>query len=262
MQILAKTINNKIIHVYEAQKQVDYLCPECLGILHKRAGHLNQEHFYHVRSETLCRQSNKSQEHLNTQLYIFNLFESNTCLLEKRFDSINRVADIFVEDLNLVIEVQCSYIPLIELKERIKDYQKLGLHIVWIFHDKRFNKKIKTESEKYLKEKTHFYTNIDAKGEGMIYDQYHFLKKRKVFLNKTLYNSKLSFFSLKIVKKRKQHLPFYFSGDIVDCLLNSANPLLIKNIKRLETTHNPSLIFSILKIFKGLFYLKLEQACR
>lgn len=262
MQIFAKTKNNEIIHVLEAQKKEDYFCIECFDVLHKRSGALLQDHFYHIKPNLLCRQSNKSQEHLQTQLYIKKLFGPQKCEMEKRFDQVNRIADLYVEPFKLVIEIQYSFITLRELKQRIYDYNKLGINVLWILHDKKFNKKVKTQVEYFLRDKTFFYTNINEQGCGIIYDQYLFMKKMPVILDQVHITPKISFFNINLIRLRKKYLPYFFEGDLTAYALKAKNKEVIKKIKKCEDLRSENIFKQALRLLKTYLYLKLEEACK
>ena len=84
----------------------------------------------------------------------------------------NHFADLYWPEKSLVIEIQCSPISLEEVLKRNRDYEKLGLDIVWILHQKSFNRKTLTASERYLRTRCALYTNIFTNGTGVIYDQH------------------------------------------------------------------------------------------
>ena len=73
MQLYAWNKKRQFIFSEVAQKQVDYFCPECRGILRVRGGEAKRRHFFHLTSTPECRQSNKTLEHIHIQKKI-NLF--------------------------------------------------------------------------------------------------------------------------------------------------------------------------------------------
>ena len=101
---------------------------------------------------------------------ICDLIEDPGTFLEHRFKG--HIADIYWKQQNIVFEVQCSPISLEEACRRTKDFEDLGIHIIWILHQKNFNKEHMSPSEEYLvKNKTVYYTNISQASEGIIFDQ-------------------------------------------------------------------------------------------
>ncbi|MCH9811667.1 hypothetical protein K0U07_02765 [bacterium] len=82
------------------------------------------------------------------------------------------IADLFWKKHNLIFEVQCSPMTLKECKRRTMDLQLQGMKVIWILHEKTFNKEHLSPMERYLrKKKLCFYTNIHQGGIGLIYDQ-------------------------------------------------------------------------------------------
>lgn len=115
--------------VDEASACCDYYCPECKDPIRKRQGQ-NRAHFYHYQG-SLCKWAGVSWFHLKTQLELSARFGG---FLEKRFSSIDRIADLFIPSKALVIEVQYSPISLNEVLKRNWDYAQIGLSTLWILH--------------------------------------------------------------------------------------------------------------------------------
>lgn len=170
MQFFALTEEHETIDADSAERKKDYICMECAGLVRVRQGELRRSHFYHYRETPGCRQAGKSLEHLQAQIYIHQLFSGKT-ILEKRFDQINRIADVVLEDQKVIFEVQCSPILAQEVMSRNCDYEKCGYRVIWILHDSRYGGKRKTSAEHFLQKSAHYYTNMNAAGEGCIYDR-------------------------------------------------------------------------------------------
>jgi competence protein CoiA len=171
VQLYAFDVENKIVSAAKAIKGTDYYCPECRSVLHRRGGIHRQDHFYHLESTSLCRQNGKGLEHLQTQLYFQQSLPPGECALERSFPTIARIADVYWEKEKLVFEVQCAPISSEEVLARTRDYNALGLTVVWVFHDVRYNKRRHSAAELALWSMPHYFTNIDAEGRGDIYDQ-------------------------------------------------------------------------------------------
>lgn len=172
MQLYALDAQNKVIYAQHAMKQHDYFCIECAQIVRRRGGVHYQTHYYHLSSATTCSLSGKSMIHLQVQTHLQALLSEEDCLLEYRFPTINRIADAFWKPRNLVFEIQCSSINAEEVRSRIQDYHSLGLQVVWILHDRRFNQVRISAAEQYLQKFPYYFTNIDESGDGEIYDQF------------------------------------------------------------------------------------------
>ncbi|CDZ79787.1 Competence protein [Candidatus Rubidus massiliensis] len=189
MQLYAETKYKQIIHVNTSKKEEEYFCLECKNKVRPRKGSLRQQHFYHVNLSPDCRQSNKSAEHIQTQIFIQKILDERDCFLEHPFREINRIADVYWQSQKLVFEIQCSSISPLEMHERMLDYQKIGLEVVWILHQKTFQKKFYSKEEKFLIHHSHYYTSIDKYGEGEIYDLFYCEKeKARYFLAKRAIN--------------------------------------------------------------------------
>ena len=133
--------------------------------------------------------------HLAVQHKIIQLIGDNSCKLEHRIK--NHIADIYWVSQNIVFEIQCSPITLKEAVSRTKDFEDLGVGIIWILHQKTYNKTHMNPAEKYLIScKNVYYSNIDQGGDGIIFDQ-----EQAILFNKRLHKSCPKQVNLAIVYK-------------------------------------------------------------
>lgn len=176
MQLFAKSLEGEVVSAKFAYKKESYICLECQKEVRVREGMHRRPHFFHLDENRLCKQAGKSKTHLEVQLYIKEKLLDEV-ELEVPFGEINRVADVFWEKEKLVFEVQCSFIPREEIESRNSDYEKLGIKVIWIFHDRRYNQWSLSAAEKFLKGKIHYFTDIKDDGKGIIYDQWCFIEK-------------------------------------------------------------------------------------
>ncbi len=167
------------IAAHNAKKSKNYYCPECNSLVRVRSGPLRQIHFYHLRVSKNCRQHQKSLEHLHAQLKLLSLIGAEEAQMECLFPAIQRIADVAWHAQKIVFEVQCSPIPLEEVQSRNRDYEKVGYTVIWILHDRQFNKRSVPASESSLRGSLCYYTNIDKAGKGIIYDQFEVLEKNR-----------------------------------------------------------------------------------
>lgn len=156
----------------QAQPRYRYVCPECAEPVFVRKGPHRQAHYYHKDRSLACRQNQKTLEHLQAQLSLFKALQSEEAHLEYRFPSIQRIADVAWLSHKIVFEIQCSPISAEEVLARTADYQSIGFQVVWILHDKRFNKRKLCQAEHVLQSKTCYYTNYSKNGLGIFYDQF------------------------------------------------------------------------------------------
>jgi competence protein CoiA len=178
MQLFALDENGSPISALHALKQCDYFCMECRSIVRLRSGIHRRKHFFHINGTSSCRLNGKSLIHLQTQCYIQNCLPKEECLLEVPFPYIQRIADVVWEREKIIFEVQCSPITKEEVLQRNHDYKRAGYRVVWVLHDRQYNKIRVSSAELSLRDSsTFYYTNIDAEGNGLIYDQFDLIKR-------------------------------------------------------------------------------------
>lgn len=281
MQLYALDENSAVICAKNASKHHNYLCLECQSSVRLRGGMHRQNHFYHVELKRSCRQNAKSMEHLHVQLMIESHLKT-TCILEKRFDEIQRIADVFWAPYNIVFEIQCSPISLEEVKARNRDYATLGIQVIWILHEKRFNQSKLSAIEHYLQGSCFYYTNMNASGNGNVYDQFHIYHKgKKLFATRDFPIDVTTFYFSnheplqdipETLLEKMETCRIYFKGDLIDyCYSNHFSKeffdkahLILNKIKPQALTHLEQLRFFlkrfILRPYKILFRIFLEKA--
>ena len=193
-----------------------------------RSGQRRNPHFFHPRSyngKTNCRQSNKTLFHLRVQERLAQLLDAR---VEQPFPEINRIADIYWPKEKLIFEVQVSPIRSSEIAARNQDYASMGLEVVWLLHTRRFNKRYLSEAEIFLSNP--YYTDIDAKGRGLIFDQVIKARHGKIYWRSH---------RMPIDVTQPRHPGF--SGDRKDHKIHPPLP-------RVEWRH----------LFRGIYYLLLE----
>ncbi len=285
MQLYAYDPNSQLVAAHQAQQQIDYFCLECQCPVRKRSGPHRQAHFYHFRPSSECRQSGKGMAHLEAQLLLHRMLPPNEATLEQRFPEISRIADLAWQKKKIVFEIQCSATTATEVQNRNLDYRSLGYQVVWILHDKQYNKQRLSSVEHLLCRSPHYFTNINAFGEGIFYDQLVLWFKGTRLCDLPMLPVDLSqpkslslpFSSLKsfpFLTEQRLCWPIHFSGDLADAfaspdfLNTSIYHTLQEMSNRLmmeQPCHSP--IFSRLKKavttpYHLLFQLLLEKACR
>lgn len=225
----------RLIRAEQARKGSDYVCPECRATLRLRDGGQRTPHFFHIESSPFCEQHTKSMEHIQTQLHIIDSLPRGEATMEQGFHSIGRIADVAWMNQRIVFEVQCSYIKPLEALARNKDYASIGFRVIWILHDKRYNKKIAPVAEILLREQGAYFTNIDADRRGIIYDQFEIFdlqrrihKERPIPLNlryPLLKHPRKSKIELPLtLDKRLEKWPLLFAGDLASQCISSRPP--------------------------------------
>ena len=148
--------------------------------------------------------------------------------MEHRFSKGERIADVVWFPRKIVFEVQCSPISLAEVKGRIIDYHALGFEVVWILHDKHFNKTTLSGAERYIRQHSSYFSDIRKDRGGMLYDQFEkIVEARRVVKGKPLpispteplpFPSRVEDKLPSLLLVRQESSLFFFRGDLFDRL--------------------------------------------
>lgn len=286
MQLFALDLSKKPVYSGHAIKQRDYTCIECGSPVRLRGGMHRQNHFFHLEPNRQCRQHGKGMVHLRLQLYLLSLLPQGESQMEFRFDSIGRIADVAWHTKNIVFEIQYSPIKAEEIRERNRDYYSVGWQTVWILHDNQFNQKRLAAAEIELRDHPHYFSDMDTRGIGSIYDQFdiHY----KGFRREKMGPVPVQLDGIKAMKRgaslvpqfiedRVGSWPIFFRGDLVEQahLLNS--PYLVEAYEREQKFLNtlevskPGSVMEWVRwlVYRGIvrpyllwFQLLLERLCR
>lgn len=259
MQLHAFNERNELILARNATSKKNYTCLECENIVRPRKGNFRKAHFYHTNPITKCSQQRKSLTHLAVQEYLYELLPQGEAVLEKRFPSIQRIADVAWIEKKIVFEIQCSPIDPEEIIARNRDYQSIGFETIWILHDKRYNKWRHSLAEKALVNRPRYFTNLNQNGKGCIYDQFEMIQNglRKVRLPPLPVNLSMPFsanashsLALREAKKRLSWR-WAFKGDLLDLCLQDfqTNYLKCAELEERKGMEKKSLPFYLKKTF-------------
>lgn len=238
MQIFA-LLNGAPVKAEVAQKGKRYECPECGAPVFVRKGVHKRAHYYHALDALRCRQNQKGLVHLQVQSTLVDQFSENEARLECPFPSIRRIADLFWEKEGIIFEIQCSPISEEEARSRSRDYQALGLRIVWILHDQRFNKNKLSSAESWLRASVPcYYTNIAPGGSGICYDQFEVLQGACRLFKGPPLPLELRFLGKALKEKPpgREGWNLNFKGDLVD-QWRFADAVTQENMARLEESY-------------------------
>lgn len=272
MQLYAQDQNGILVLAHNAMPKKNYKCLECESIVRARKGNFRKAHFYHLNAKTACSLQGKSLTHLAIQHYLFDLLPDGEVELEKRFSSINRIADVVWLKHNLIFEVQCSFIDEQEVLSRNRDYASIGYEVIWILHDKRYNKWRHSLAERALENKPHYFTNMNQHGKGMIYDQFEIIQNglRKirfaslpVDLSQPCKVNHTKSIHLAMLKKRLEW-QWSFEGDLLSEYLYDSNSAYL-NFATIEQQkflpQKKASFFGIFQFLKDAYLNWLDAEC-
>ncbi len=246
MQRFAFDEKNTLVFIENAKKGISYYCPECKATLRAKFGAVRAPHFFHLQQSD-CRLSQKSIEHIKVQEKILEQLGLLPQHMEVFFPGIQRIGDVVFPQKKIIFEIQCSNIDPKEVLRRMKDYKKEGHEVLWILHDKFFNKVKLTPCEEVLQSHTHYYTNIDHKGIGIFYDQHEKMKfPIQISSIDRLCEIKRKIRVPKCLERRVQTWKFYAKNDAFDKYLQD------KYVHKCD-------FFEITQKKESLFYLVVKQ---
>lgn len=214
MQLFALD-NQTPVLASQATPHYPYQCPECGNTVFLRTGSTRQAHYYHRKSPSLCRQNKKSEQHLQAQLALFNQLPQGEAKLEHQFPEIGRIADIAWIPKQIIFEIQCSPISQQEALARNQDYASIGFNVVWILHERRFNKKHLSSAERFLRQGTCYFTQ----GKGIWYDQLEIFTTYRRFKGPPLpvdLSTPLSNIPPAPIQPHTKNWTLHFQGDLHD----------------------------------------------
>lgn len=281
MQIYALDRENSLVSAASAQKQQDYICLECSSLVRIRKGVHRQAHFYHLQPNHRCTLHAKGMVHISLQQHLKALIPELE--LEWRFPAIQRIADAAWHAHKIVFEIQYSPITAQELQSRIASYHSIGYALVWIFHDQRYNQKKLTSAEDAAHSVPHYFSNMDARGNGIIYDQFALIEAGMrrccstalpIDLKQLHRHAAAPKFIHPAVLQMRQNWPLHFGGDLIDRLQNPSSadtalwtildglPALPDQSERLLAHSIKKQFFKFCTACRALFKLCLEKTCR
>ncbi len=124
----------KINRDFLKKSSASYVCCCCQEEVILKNGDIKVPHFAHKKSGR-CKAASEgeSTKHLMAKELLLGWLTAQAFRvnLEHYFPEIKRQADLFIEG-NIVLEYQCSTIPIKEMIERTENYLSLGLKPYWI----------------------------------------------------------------------------------------------------------------------------------
>lgn len=114
-----------------------FTCPVCQQEVLLRQGRRYRPHFAHKQlKDCVFYQENESAEHLNLKAVLYRaLSQTEKVAVELVLLDLQQIADVMVND-KLILEVQCSPLPVSRLAERTIAYRQAGYQVLWLLGQK------------------------------------------------------------------------------------------------------------------------------
>jgi competence protein CoiA len=262
MQLYAQDHKGTRVFVEQAEKARNYFCLECQKELRLRGGLHVQLHFYHIEKNGACRQNGKTEQHLLLQqrfLYAFPMAK-----LEYPFSEIGRIADVALLDEKIIIEVQCSPMAAEEMRERVRDYARMGFQVIWILSDSTFLKRRVSAFEMALHDFPHYY----ARGVE-VYDAYSLIHRGLRVEQAITKNVNIDRLAERkrgscegelpsAMKKRHEKWLYHFEGDFLD----ERDEFFGEYVEKERARQPVKAPFSVRRYLKTLYRAMLAGSCR
>ncbi|MFM0772567.1 competence protein CoiA [Streptococcus suis] len=132
--LVALDEDGQVFNVLEnSAPQGRFCCPGCGGLVRYKSGKVLRSHFAHVTLRDCSYFSeNESAQHLSLKSCLYRwLINEEQVELEKCLPELGQIADLFVND-RLVLEVQCSSLPISRLQLRTQAYREAGYLVLWL----------------------------------------------------------------------------------------------------------------------------------
>lgn len=130
---------NKCIAWNTDKEQKPFTCPKCEDEVILKKGNKKVHHFAHKPPINCSFGTGESQKHYEVKKAIYEalLKEPNCskCELERILDGVRPDVSLKINDSYVAIEIQNSTIDISLINQRIERYNKLNIHLIWIFPD-------------------------------------------------------------------------------------------------------------------------------
>jgi competence CoiA-like predicted nuclease len=132
----------------------------------------------HFRHEVTCpyldRYEPETEEHLEMKKFFFEEIPkfNRVSMIKTEFSVAGNVADVYFEKsdslqnlFKIAVECQVSYLTMKSVRERTARYNKSGIHVLWVLHDKNFFNRNMRSAEDWLRK--HYYGRIYGIKDGV-----------------------------------------------------------------------------------------------
>lgn len=203
------------------KKEEIFYCPECKERLLIKAGLKNTPHFAHY-PKSKCTLSGEGSYHENGKKDIYLWLKEQGYLVELEYylPNIKQRADIYLEinGKRIAIEYQCAPISTLEICQRTKGYQSIGVIPIWILGAN----KLKRNGAHSLSITSNNLAFLHKFHSSLPISQYYYCSNTKswiiyqdmIFLSKTKTYGSLHISSLPALKWQDLFRPRYRNKDL------------------------------------------------
>ena len=136
-------LNNNNYLAWEADKNNNYLCPVCKSALLLRKGQIRVHHFAHKPPVNCIYGSGESEIHyrIKKELYEYLSKQPNCkkCEIERNLGTVRPDISLYVNNIPIAIEIQKSSLDISIMQNRMQEYYKKKISVLWILPDKEPN---------------------------------------------------------------------------------------------------------------------------
>lgn len=153
----------------------EYACPHCGQAMTPNLGSLRVWHFSHQREASTCpyetQAEPESPKHRNLKSALAQAMmgyfadRKPRVELEVRLPDIGRIADVLVsleDGSRIAVEGQLAFIPLEELMERTRSYERADIEVIWAFEARATQGGRFADHRDWLLERAHFVIEVST----------------------------------------------------------------------------------------------------
>lgn len=205
---------NLVLADHSLSKTAHYRCPSCKTPVHLKLGTVIRPHFAHFQNEACdVFSEGETLEHVEGKLQLKEWIEKLgfKVKLEAYIPKLKQRPDLLVQvdDKQIALEFQCSFIPIQKVIERTKGYLNAGYEVIWILGESFNYRNTLTEFQKAC---------LFQRGHQLQLFHYNTEKQRLTVRSQFYYNQAKQLMSKKHTYKTNQHQKlkrFYFEQPII-----------------------------------------------
>lgn len=131
--------NNKSYLAWDAEKDIEYLCPFCKNSLLLKKGQIRIHHFSHKPPVSCVYGSGESEIHYRIKKELYEYLSKqpncNKCAIERNLGSVRPDVSLYIDNIPVAIEIQKSTLDISIMRHRMEEYYKKKIAVLWILPD-------------------------------------------------------------------------------------------------------------------------------